>query len=114
MKKVILVFGVVCTLFVFACSKPDTPSSVAKKFHEALEKNDTKMLGQYTTPEAVTLMAAFGKKVQGMMASYGKVTEVTEEIDGDNASVTIQFENGETSNLDMVKVDGKWKVSVDK
>jgi hypothetical protein len=37
---------------------------------------------------------------------------MTETIDGDTAVVTVAFENGEEANIDLVKVDGKWKVSM--
>jgi hypothetical protein len=114
MKKISLVFGVVCTLFVFACSQADTPSAVAKKFYEALTKNDAKAIGQYATPETAALVTTYGAKIQSSMTTYGKITEVTESIDGETASATLKFENDETLDLNLVKVDGKWKVAVDK
>jgi hypothetical protein len=48
-----------------------------------------------------------------MMAANGKIDSVSEVIDGDTAVVTVKFSNGETTNLDMIKVDGKWKVNID-
>jgi ABC-type glycerol-3-phosphate transport system substrate-binding protein len=113
MKKLVLGLGVVLVLVLAGCSAASTPSAAAKKFYEAVEKNDTKMMAEYATPETVSVIAMFGQKVSGMMAAYGKIDSVSEVIDGDTAVVTVKFSNGETSDLDMIKVDGKWKVNID-
>jgi hypothetical protein len=76
-------------------------------------KNDLKMMAEYATPETVSVMAMFGEKVSGMVSAYGKIDSTSEVVDGDRATVTINFSNGETSDLDMIKVDGKWKVHID-
>jgi hypothetical protein len=107
-------FGLVCFLIFAGCGIADTPSSAARKFYTALQKNDTKLLGQVATPETVQTMAMFGEKVQGMMQAYGKITSTTEQIDGDTAVVSVVFENGETEDLTLKKIDGKWKVAIDK
>ncbi|MDR0864676.1 MAG: DUF4878 domain-containing protein [Candidatus Symbiothrix sp.] len=113
MKKVVLGLGVVLVLVLVGCAAASTPSAVAKKFYEAAGKNDSKMMAEYATPDTVAIMAMFGEKVSGMMAAYGKIDSVSEVIDGDTAVVTVKFSNGEESDLDMIKVDGKWKVNVD-
>jgi uncharacterized lipoprotein NlpE involved in copper resistance len=114
MKHKIMVLGLVCFFVFVGCGNNDTPSSVARKFYTALQKNDTKALGQVATPETVQTMAMFGEKVQGMMQSYGKITNTTEQIDGDTAVVSVTFENGESGDLTLKKIDGKWKVVIDK
>ena len=114
MKRVILLTGIVCLVFIAGCSGNDSPSAAARKFYTAVEKNDTKAMGQVATPETVQMMAMFGEKAAGMVAANGKIKGTTEEIDGDTAVVTLTFENGETENLDLIKVNGKWKVSIDK
>jgi len=114
MKRVMMLAGVVCVAFIFGCSGAESPSSVARKFYAAVEKNDSKAMGKVATPETVQMMAMFGEKAQGMMASYGKIKSTEEEIDGDTAVVTVTFENGETQDLDLIKVNGAWKVTINK
>ena len=99
---------------IAACGSSESPSSAARKFYAAVEKNDAKAMAQVATPETVQMMAMFGEKAAGMVAANGKIKGTTEEIDGDTAVVTLTFENGETENLDLIKVNGKWKVSIDK
>jgi predicted negative regulator of RcsB-dependent stress response len=114
MKRVIMLAGIVCVVFIASCGSNDSPSSVARKFYAAVEKNDAKAMGQVATPETVQMMAMFGEKASGMVTAMGKIKKTTEEINGDTAVVTLTFENGETSDLDLIKIDGKWKVVVSK
>jgi len=74
-----------------------------------------KALAQVATPETVQLVAAFGSKIQGAVASMSakKIKKVTEEIDGNTAVVTYVFADGEEENFDLVKIDGKWKVHIE-
>jgi hypothetical protein len=109
-----MVIGISCLLMLVGCANANTPSSVARKFYEALEKNDSKALGQYATAETTQLMAMFGEKIQETLKTNGKITQTTETIDGDTAVVTITFENGDTTDLDLIKIDGKWKVAITK
>jgi len=117
MKKILLALGIVCTIFIFACSAANTPSAAAKKFYEAVEKNDTKMMEQYATPETVRIVATFVTKIQVDMASKGKVTSFTETIDPENpekATVSVKFADNYETSLNMVKVNDKWKVDIEK
>jgi hypothetical protein len=101
-------------VFIVGCSNNNSPSSAARKFYTAIEKNDVKAMEQVATTQTVQTMAMFGEKAKGMLASYGKITGTTEKIDGDTAVVTVTFENGESEDLSLVKDDGKWKVTIDK
>jgi PBP1b-binding outer membrane lipoprotein LpoB len=112
MKKNVIILGCIVVLLASCSGLTNTPKATAQKFYKALEKNDTKALAEVATPETVQLIAMFGTKIQGMMASYGKIKSITEAIEGDTAVATVVFENGEETNLDLIKVDGKWKVSM--
>ena len=114
MKRVMMLAGIICVVFIAGCSSNNSPSAAARKFYTAVVKGDAKAMGQVATPETVQVMTMFGEKAQGMLAVYGKITKTTEEIDGDTAVVTLTFENGETDTLHLVKIDGKWKVSMNK
>jgi ketosteroid isomerase-like protein len=106
------------TIFVLlaGCSLVNSPKAALQRFAKAVEKNDMKALVEVATPEAVELVAMFGTKIQGYLATAaaekGKVKTVTETIDGDTAVVTVAYENGEEENFDLIKVDGKWKVNI--
>jgi ketosteroid isomerase-like protein len=114
MKRIMILAGIMCVAFIAGCGGSDSPSSVARKFYAAIEKNDAKAMGQVATPETVQLMAMFGEKASGMVADKGKITKTSEEIKGDTAVVTLTFADGETETLDLKKVDGKWKVALSK
>jgi hypothetical protein len=105
--------GLVFAVLLAGCAAP-SPKAVVERFYRAVEKNDAKALAEAATPETAQLMAMFGEKVQAQAAANGKIASMTETIDGDTASVTVTFENGEKQNIDLVKVDGKWKVSISK
>jgi hypothetical protein len=101
--------GFICVLII-GCAASNSPTAAAKNFFAAVQKNDTKALGKYATPETISLMAMFGTKLQGTVSAYGKITGTTETIDGDTAVVTVSFENGEDTEINLKKIDGKWKV----
>ena len=119
MKKYLYFMGLislilVIVLEVISCGSGNSPTSVVKQLHTAIEKGDTKKIGELMTPEAAGMMIMMGDKARGMLASYGAITNTTETIYGDTATVVVTYKNGETSDFDLVKVDGKWKVSGDK
>ena len=96
------------------CSVMNSPKAAVLKFAKAVEQNDTKAMAKVATPETVQLMAMFGPKIQGMIAAQaGGKPKVTEKINGDTAVVTIILEDGDEMNIDLIKVNGKWKVSID-
>jgi hypothetical protein len=113
MKRWMMLMGIVCLVFITGCGN-NSPSAAARKFYTAIGKNDSKAMAEVATPETVQIMAMFGEKAAGMAAENGKITNAAEEIDGDTAVVTLTFANGETEDLDLIKVNGKWKVSVSK
>jgi len=118
MKKVLkgVLVAVVAAALVFgmvSCGG-GSPTAVAKGFMKAVEKGDAKAVEKYSSAETAGLIAMFGEKAQTSIKDKGKVTGTSETIDGDTAKVTFTFENGETDDIDLVKVDGQWKVSISK
>jgi hypothetical protein len=91
-----------------------SPSSAVRSFHTAVEKGDAKALEKVATSETAALMAMFGEKAKEGVTANGKIKSTTEKIDGDTAVVTVTYDNGETQDIDLVKEDGKWKVSISK
>jgi ketosteroid isomerase-like protein len=114
MEKKFLVFGLVIIVLLAGCSAAGSPKAAVEKFYKALERNDTTAMAEVATPETVQMMALFGSMVQEQMKESGKFKTGTETIDGDTAVVTLVYENGEEDTVDLVKVDGKWKVTLNK
>ena len=116
MKGTLAIMIVVSLLLVMAScgGGGGSPTAATKAFMSALEKGDTKAMEKVATPETVALIAAFGEKAKESMKEYGKITYSDEKIDGDKATVKVSFANGETSDVELVKVDGKWKVTAGK
>jgi uncharacterized lipoprotein NlpE involved in copper resistance len=114
MKRSIIISALAVLLLLTGCGKKaESPSDVARKFFDAVEKNDAKKLGEYATPDTATLFLTYGEKGKQYIVAKGKIQTVEEIIDEDTAEVTVTFENGEET-LDMIKVDGKWKVNISK
>ena len=91
-----------------------SPTAALRSFMTAFEKGDAKAMEKVATPETVALMGMFGEKGKASLAEYGKITYSDEKINGDTATVKMTFANGESSDVDLIKVDGKWKVTVKK
>jgi ketosteroid isomerase-like protein len=112
---ILLIIG----LMITGCSSSGKPSSVVKKFYTAIEKGDTAAFNELMTPDSAQMMIMFAEKAKGMLdekADSGSITnaisKMEETINGDTATVKTIFKDGSTENLDLVKVDGKWKISM--
>jgi len=115
MKKMFFAIVLFVAVLFAGCSLANSPKAAVRNFGKAVEKNDMKALAKVATPETVQLIATFGSKAQGYAASMSekKIKQITEEIDGDTAEVTIIFDDGEEEEFELVKVNGKWKVDID-
>ena len=114
MKRMVILAGLLCVVFIAGCGGGGGPSSAAKKFYSAVEKGDTKAMEGVATADVMAVMEWALAMASEQITEKGKITKTTEKIDGDKAVVTLTFSNGETEDLDMVKEDGKWKVSMGK
>jgi len=91
-----------------------SPAAVTRAFLAALEKNDVKTMEKTATKDTVALMGMFGEKAADSMKEYGKITNTAEKIDGDKATVSLTFANGQTEELTLIKDNGKWLVNISK
>jgi len=93
---------------VSGCGGGDTPSKTVEKFFTAVDKGDSATVDQVIGPGAGSMLTSpFGKMAvmkDGMPKSY------THTINGNNATVTVTYGNGQTENFPLEKVDGKWLV----
>lgn len=118
MKKTFRLLGVISLMLiigftVISCGG-NSPSSVVRQLHTAIEKEDANKVNQLMVPEAASMVVMMMEKLKGGLEEYGKITKTEEEIDGDRAVVYVTYSNGEEDEFVLVKVDGKWKVTIEK
>ena len=121
MKKLSAMLLALAGLFILAgCS--DSPRDVTVKWAKAIVDGDVKKANEYTTEKTrpinglmVGVLSADdenGKKAKAEFeANIDKLKKAKEEINGDEAKVTVE---GESKPITLKKVDGKWKVDAQK
>jgi hypothetical protein len=91
-----------------------SPSYVTRQFYAALAKGDSKTISELATPQTARLIEGAREKISGLVIAKGDITNIEETIDGDTAVVRTTFKDGSTDELHLVKVGGKWKVTIQK
>lgn len=110
MKKLLLLFAVAAIMF--SCSGGG-PRSVAESFMTDFSKGKVEQAAQYCTDEAGGFLKTMAQMAPDQVENKDfKFNFVREEIDGDTAKVFFTDEAGEEDSIDLVKVDGKWKVTI--
>ena len=110
MKRMIMFMCIVYLVFT-GCIFNDSPSQVVRKFYDAASKKDLKAMGELATSEMMQMVGMFSDKMVEKLSKNGKITKITEEINGEEATVTVTYKNGETDNWKLIKVKGKWKIN---
>ena len=105
-------------VFMIACGGGDTPKSVAENFLKALNRMDyetAKKYGTQDTGKLLDMMSGFAKMMPDSLKKEKNFEIKDEKIEGDKATVTYT-ESGEEGDLslNLVKLDGKWKVAMSK
>jgi len=120
MKKFLLIVGLISIMLIIGMAiigcggSGGSPSSVVRQLHTAIEKGDSRAIGQLTTPEAAEMITMFGEKGRGMIAEKGGIERTEETIDGDTAVVTVYYKDGDSDNYSLVKINGRWRVTIEK
>ena len=121
MKKLMSIgFVLLFSFFMVSCGgSSDNPQDVAIEFMDALGDQDydkAKDLGTENTImmigmiESMASMAPEGEESEEM----GEITWGETEIDGENAICFYSTEDKADQQVDLVKVDGDWKVDMKK
>lgn len=121
MKKLMSIgFVLLFSFFMVSCGgSSDNPQDVAIEFMDALADQDydtAKDLGTENTImmigmiESMASMAPEGEETEEM----GEITWGETEIDGDNAICFYSTADKADQQVDLVKVDGDWKVDMKK
>ena len=117
MKKIIQLVVVMLTtsLFLISCKSGNDPESVAKDYIKALNNNDFKKAAEYCDDKTAELLKTL-EPLAKLAGSEGKSNYefVKTETKDDKATVTFKDKKKGEMKVDLIKVDGKWKVSMGK
>jgi len=120
MKKLMSIgFVLLFSFFMVSCGgSSDNPQDVAKAFMEALADQDydkAKDLGTENTVMMIGMIEGMAGMAEGEEAEAGELTWGDTEIDGDSAVCYYSEEGKEgQQQVDLIKVDGDWKVDMKK
>jgi hypothetical protein len=106
------------TCFLIACSG-NSPKSVAENFLKAMNKMDfegAKKYGTEDTNKMLDMLSGFAKMMPDSAKKEDVKVEITsEKVEGDKATYTYkEVGKDEQQTINLVKVDGKWKVAMSK
>lgn len=121
--KAFLILGFLSFSFFVSCSNDSNPEAVAEKFLNHVNKGEFTEAKEYCDEQTASLIGmmesmAAGKKDE-MKNSGVKIEIVSSEVNEDKAVVKYKSTGGKADasaeqSLNLVKVDGKWKVTIDK
>ena len=121
MKKIIQLAVVMLstTLFLTSCKNASDPESIAKEYVKALNNNDFKKAAEFCDENTAKLMTSL-EQLSKLAGSDAKSKDkssyefVKSETNVDKASGTFKDSKKGEMIVTLVKVDGKWKVSMNK
>ena len=120
MKSTLKMIGIIALVAVIgfamtACGgRNDSPSDVVRKAITAMERGDTRGIEATCTPELAALIISMMEKAQGQVTERGGIASAVETIDGDTAIVEVTYNDGTSETMNLVKVDGQWKITMGK
>jgi hypothetical protein len=119
MKKILSVAGMIGFMLiigftVISCGNKGSPSSVVRQFYTAVEKGNTESINELMAPGEGQVMLMFAEKAKGTVASRGGIKKTEETINGDKAVVKTTFKDDSAEDLHLIKVDGKWRITLEK
>ena len=116
MKKLafILVLGIFAAINFSSCkAKTDTPEKVVAAFLNYLSDNDFEKAIAISTPETAELLKEWQK--EGFNLYKDSVIENVEcEMISDTEAECSFYADGSRAMIDAIKIDGKWKVHMEK
>ena len=111
-RNIAFILIAISALSFFSCKKNDTPSAVAEKFRNHLNRLEYDEAKKYATQATITHIGIFSQLIgnQKLTNEPKKEKAKSEKINGNNAYCT--FENaGYIDTLKLVKINNEWKVS---
>jgi hypothetical protein len=109
MKKILLLFSL--SLLMFSCSSG--PEKVAENFLENLSKGKVDEAKKYAT-ESTGKMLDFVSSMTSLPVDPDfKFNPVRDSIVGNKAWIFYLDKNDDENSIELVKIDGDWKVNVE-
>jgi hypothetical protein len=113
MKKFLFVLIASILFSLTGCAPDDsTPSGVVKIFYNASTeggKGSREIFDKYTSIKAGA--TTYYNEMTGFGVRYGKIITMTENINGDNATVRVKFENGDYT-FRLIRSGSTWKIPI--
>lgn len=123
-SKAFLILGFLSFTFFASCSNENDPEAVAKKFLDHVNKGEFKEAKEYCDEQTASLIGMMesmaGDKTKELKDQDVKTEIISSEVKEDKATVKYKSTGGKAGTagaeqtLNLVKVDGKWKVTIDK
>lgn len=122
-NKTFMLIAFVSFGFLASCSNDSNPEAVAEKFLNHVNKGEFKEAKEYCDEQTAQLIGMMESMVAGkkeeMKNADAKVEIISSEVKEDKATVKYKISNPKEpataeQTLQLVKVDGKWKVTIDK
>jgi hypothetical protein len=121
MKKLIIVLFAVVAVFGMTSCKKSSPSSVVESYYKALQVPDYEKALSYTDITDQDELKSQLEKLEGFKTKVIDFEILSETIaeDGNSAVVEVKYNmtssfnetpQEQTKKLNLVKVDGKWKI----
>lgn len=119
MKRISIICMLLFGMFMTSCSKTNTPEFVAEKFLTAMEQANYEEAKKYCdekTAQIISMVASVPAQKDKEPAKKVTITNVEKNKDDKNKAKVFYLVEGEEKekSIDVVKIDGKWKVSMDK
>lgn len=109
MKKYLFLF--LTSALLVSCS--NSAGEVAEKFTEAVAKGQVDEAKEYATEATGKLLDFAASMGAAKVRSNVDYTIVKDSVVDDRAWVTLEDQKGNREEVDLVKIDGKWLVTVD-
>jgi len=107
-------------LAAIGCGFGSSPSKVARRFFQVVEKGDYKSFSKVMTPETAREALNRGERARAALLVKGGVAATREEnvyktdsfgiVDELRMTVHVTFKDGSATAVNLRKIDGKWKV----
>ncbi len=124
-NRAFLILGFLSFTFFASCSSDNDPEAVAEKFLNHVNKGEFKEAKEYCDEQTASLIGMMesmaGDKTKELKDQNIKTEIISSEVKDDKATVKYKSTGGKAGattgaeqTLNLVKVDGKWKVTIDK
>ena len=117
MKRMLFLLGLISLIGIIGCGGGRSPGGVVRQLHVAVERGDRNAISDLMVSDAYELLFKFYSmdELQEMFEESGGISKMEENIDraSNTASVEVTYRNGDTDTYDLVREDGKWKVTLE-